>query len=385
MNILYISSSDPRSTNHGGEQRLHFVWEGLKKLGDVYTIVPVQRYSAEKKDDAARIYWVCLERLYSPAWIFQRLVNRLLPSFPVPWAYSTKRLDRFGIPKPDVCVVRPASQAAALCLWKLAPTCVDMDDIPLAEFDIETKVCGNSLMRRLRRRVLQRIQDTACKKGARVWIADEEEFKRFLNMPVSFVPNIPVPPLPDFADELGSSDTLFFIGFLAHGPNRVALSWFFKNIWTGLKEKHPELKFEIVGGGLSEELKKEWSSYPDVTLHGFVKDLRPCYQKALAILTPMRIGSGTCLKVLEALRMGRPLISTQQGLRGIRPEFRNPANGILPFEDLDTLVAAIDTLRLSDRVALQRAAVAFVQQRNTQAFIDATLKKDIEAVLHTES
>lgn len=384
MTILYISSSDPRSTNHGGEQRLHFLWEGLKKLGDVYTVVPVDRVAQERKDEAEKIYWVSLERRHSPAWFIQRVLNKTLYGGTIPRIYSTKRIWKMGIPKPDVCVVRPASTAVGLKLWEVAPTCVDMDDIPLAEFDIAHK--GKlSLPLRLQRRMLAKIQKTACEKGARVWIADEAEFDRFPGVPVSFVPNIPVPPLPDFKDELGSNDTLFFIGYLAHGPNQVALDWFFANIWKGLKEKFPQLKFEIVGGGLPERFKTAWSRQPDVMLHGFVKDIRPCYQKALAILTPMRIGSGTCLKVLEALRMGRPLISTQQGLRGIRPEFRNPANGILPFEDLDTLVAAIDTLRSSDRIALQRAAVAFVQQRNTQDFIDATLKKDIGAVLHTES
>lgn len=110
-------------------------------------------------------------------------------------------------------------------------------------------------------------------------------------------------------------------------------------------------------------------------------DIRPCYQKALAILTPMQIGSGTCLKVLECLRMGRPLISTQQGLRGIRPEYRNPENGILPFEDLPSLVSVLEHLLSADRVALQNNAVRFVQMRNSQEFIDAALKKDIESVV----
>ena len=381
MNILYVSTSDPRSTNHGGEQRLHFLWEALKKIGNVHTVVPVQRYSLERKDEDAKIYWVCLERLYTPMWFLQRVLNRLLPAIPVPGVHDLSRLVKFGIPHPDVCVVRMASIAAALKTWKLAPTCVDMDDIPLAEFDIQTKVCGNSLLRRMRRLVLKHVQDTVCKKGSRVWIADEEEFRRFPNVPVTFVPNIPVPPLPDFAEELGSSDTLYFVGLLAHGPNQVALDWFLSTMWRDLKKVFPELKFEICGGGLPDRLKKSWATYQDVTLRGYVNDLRPCYQHALAILTPMRIGSGSCLKVLEALRMGRVLISTQQGLRGIRPEFRNPENGILPFEDLDSLVRNIRLLRSADRLALQRAAVAFVQRRNTQEFIDRTLEKDVKNLL----
>lgn len=377
MKILFISLSDPRSTNHGGEQRFHFLWEGLKKLGDVYTVVPVGRGSMERKDENEKIYWVSLERRYSLTWFVQRLLNKTLLGGAIPPVYSAKRIWKMGVPKPDVCVVRPASSAMSLKLWDVAPTCVDMDDIPLAEFDIAHK--GRlSLSLRLQRMVLAKIQKTACEKGARVWIADEAEFKRFPGVPVSFVPNIPVPPLPDFKDELGANDTLFFIGYLAHGPNQVALDWFFTHIWQGLKARFPQLKFEIVGGGLPERYKGAWSKLPDVKLHGFVKDLRPCYRKALAILTPMQIGSGTCLKVLECLRMGRPLISTQQGLRGIRPEYRNPEHGIFPFEDLSSLESALEQLLATDRIALQNNAVKFVQMRNSQEFIDATVKKDIE-------
>ncbi len=79
--------------------------------------------------------------------------------------------------------------------------------------------------------------------------------------------------------------------------------------------------------------------------------------------------------------MGRPLLATQQGLRGIRPEYRNVDNGMLPFESAESFIAAMRSLLHCDRLAVQRKAVAFVNLRNNQDFIDNTLRDDISRVI----
>ncbi len=377
MNILYLVSTDPRLTGQGGEQRVHFLWEGLKKIGDVYTVYPVAWKSLEKRDDENKIYAVRLERRYSPAWFLQRLAkrwnNHITPSF-----YLTdKRIWRMGVPKPDVCVVRPASLAYGLGLLERFPCCVDRDDIPSAEVEIIEKHFGRSLKSRVSRFLLDRMQHIICRKARHVWLADEEELQRFAGTSVSFLPNIPVPPLPDFADCLGDENSLFFVGSLNCPPNFVALDWFLENVWDAAKMVFPRLRLDIGGAGLSPCYKEKWSRCRDVRLCGRIDDLRPYYKNALAIVAPMQIGSGTCLKVLEALRMGRPLLSTQQGLRGIRPEFRNIGNGMLPFEDAKSFVEAMWSLLNCDRLSVQHKAVEFVGLRNNQEFVDNTLRNDI--------
>ena len=377
MKILFLVSTDPRQTRHGGEQRVHFVWEGLKKLGNVYTVYPVAWKSLEKRDDADRIYAVQLERRYSPAWFLKRMMrawnNHIMP----PYYLTDKRIWKMGLPKPDVCVVRPASVAYGLDLLDRFPCFVDMDDIPSAEVEMMEKNFGRSFKTWLSLRLLERMQRVICRKARHVWIADEEELPRFAGTSVSFLPNIPVPPLPDFADCLGNENNLFFVGSLNSPPNFIALDWFLDNVWNEAKSVFPNLRLDIGGGGLPQRYKEKWASCRDVRLLGRVDDLRPYYKKALAIVAPMRIGSGTCLKVLEALRMGRPLLSTQQGLRGIRREYRNADNGIFPFEDAESFVAAMKSLLQCDRLATQRKAVSFVEMRNNQVFIDSTLRTDI--------
>lgn len=381
MNILYIAGTDPRLMSHGGEQRVHFVWEALNKLGTVYTVYPVAHRWQEKRDDADRVYAVQLERRYSPSWFLKRLLKNWSLHIFTPSFHTSKRIWRLNIPKPDVCIVRPAFWAYSLDFAGKFPVVADMDDIPSVEIEMLMKKGARTIKNRLSLWWLKHMERRISQIAKCIWVADEEELWRFADGTVSFVPNIPIPPLPDFANELGDESRLFFVGSLAHGPNYIALDWFLKNVWEKAKAKFPKLRLDIGGAHLPEEYKCSWSRYPDVHLPGRIEDLRPYYQQAVAVIAPMRVGSGTCLKVMEALRMGRPLLSTQQGLRGIRPRQRNTDNGILPFEDADSFISAYEALLKSDRLDLQRKAVAFVEQRNNQAFIDKAVAQTVELVL----
>ena len=377
MKILFLVTTDPRQTRVGGEQRVHFLWNGLKKLGDVYTVYPVPWKSLQKCDDENKIYAVQLERRYSPNWFLKRMMSSWNNHIMLPFYLTDKRIWEMGVPKPDICVIRPASLAYGLGLLDKFPCYVDMDDIPSAEIEVIEKRFGRSLKSRLSLLLLERMQRIICRKAKHVWVADEEELQRFEGTSVSFLPNIPVPPLPDFADCLGDENNLFFVGSLNSSPNFIALDWFLDNIWYEAKRVFPNLRLEIGGGALPQRYKEKWAEFPDVHLLGRIDDLRPYYKNALAIIAPMRIGSGSCLKVLEALRMGRPLLATQQGLRGIRPEHRNIESGILPFENAESFVGTMKLLLRSERLSVQRKAVEFVSLRNNQTFIDDTLRADI--------
>lgn len=377
MTILFLVTTDPRQTRYGGEQRVHFLWEGLKKIGDVYTVYPVPWKNLQKRDDVGKIYAVQFERRYSPTWFLKRMMSSWNNHIMLPFYLTDKRMWEIGVPKPDICVIRPASLAYGLGLLDKFPCYVDMDDIPSAEIEAIEKRFGRSLKSRLSLLLLERMQRIIRRKAKHVWVADEEELPRFEGTSVSFLPNIPVPPLPDFADCLGDENNLFFVGALNSPPNFIALDWFLDNIWNEAKTVFPNLRLEIGGGGLPQRYKEKWAACRDVHLLGRIDDLRPYYKNALAIIAPMRIGSGSCLKVLEALRMGRPLLATQQGLRGIRPEYRNIESGILPFENAGSFVGAMKLLLRCERLSVQRKAVEFVSLRNTQTFIDNTLRADI--------
>jgi polysaccharide biosynthesis protein PslH len=117
-------------------------------------------------------------------------------------------------------------------------------------------------------------------------------------------------PLPDTP-----GNTLLFVGSMDYHANADAVTWFAQNVWPEVSKKFPTLKFVIVGRSPGREVQMLASDKIEVT--GTVDDVRPFYANALAVIVPLRVGGGTRLKILEAMAMGVPVISTTIGAEGI--------------------------------------------------------------------
>lgn len=380
MNILYVAPTDPRETGYGGPQRTHAIWKGLKSIpgAKVTVVVPEPHRCREREEPEEGIFHLCFECRYRLGWILQRLLKRFMPYYcDWPMAYDWRALHR-RFAGTDVVVARYVKSAWAYKLWKLAPLYVDADDIHTLEWDLASKTYGNSLRRRLQRMLLNRVQFGAYRHARQIWVPAREHVGLLPGYPFTYLPNIPVPPLPDVATALGDRNRLFFVGAMNSSPNFLALDDFLAAHWRKLRELFPGLEFDIAGGGLPEAYKDRWSRYPGVNLLGFVKDIRPLYQSALALLTPMKIGMGSCIKVLESLRMGRPVVSTAQGLRGIPEGDRTGENGMFAFADYEGLAAAIRTLREvpdSTRISLQQSARKYAEANYSQQTVNAILSQ----------
>jgi glycosyltransferase involved in cell wall biosynthesis len=97
----------------------------------------------------------------------------------------------------------------------------------------------------------------------------------------------------------------------------------------------------IVGRNPVEMLKRRAINENTVTLTGTVEDVRPFIEKAAVYVVPLRIGGGSRLKILEALSMKKPVVSTSIGAEGL---FVEPGKNLLIADDADDTVAAITRL-----------------------------------------
>lgn len=335
MKILFIAQTDPRLTSFGGQQRTNVLWKGLQSVGDVWTVVPVPHKWMEERDDKDRIYKICLERRYSVGWFVQRLISRFLPHLALPIGIRMSKIYEVVAVTPDVCVARTLWVAARFCAWKVAPLFVDVDDTPTVDFKLANP------QRRFGLWLLQKWQSWVCTKAKGLWVPDPDQIRGLNHNGAAWLPNIPLGEVTLVNRKEVNPNRLLFLGYLAHRPNVVAVDWFLVNFWAGLKNVFPDLQLDVLGGGLPDGYKGKWRRYPGVELHGFVKDTVPFFAQSLALITPMRIGSGTCIKVVESLARGVPVISTGQGLRGIPECDRVAKNGIYPFAELQEVVAAI--------------------------------------------
>lgn len=109
--------------------------------------------------------------------------------------------------------------------------------------------------------------------------------------------------------------TILFFGTLSYYPNLDGLLFFLRDVMPAVRRLRPEARLKIVGMGPPEALRR--FAAPDVTFTGWVDDLRPHLASASAIVAPLRIGGGTRLKILEAMAMALPVVSTTLGAEGL--------------------------------------------------------------------
>ena len=120
---------------------------------------------------------------------------------------------------------------------------------------------------------------------------------------------------PRSSDPAPDADTVLFFGLLASVPNVDGLLFFIRDIWPRILAARPAAQFIIVGANPAPELKA--LEVPGVTIVGPVDDLRPYLSRAAAVVVPLRLGSGTRLKILESWAMARPVVSTSLGAEGL--------------------------------------------------------------------
>jgi len=112
-----------------------------------------------------------------------------------------------------------------------------------------------------------------------------------------------------------ASDTLVFVGSMDYGPNVEGVCRFAREVLPRIRAARPGVRLEIVGGEPAPEVRA--LAGPQVTLTGRVPAVQPYLQRASALVVPLRIGGGTRLKIVEALALGTPVVSTTIGAQGL--------------------------------------------------------------------
>jgi polysaccharide biosynthesis protein PslH len=130
-----------------------------------------------------------------------------------------------------------------------------------------------------------------------------------------------VPNVIDPADyqPTGEDDgsTLLYMGAMDWYPNIDAVEFFLSAIFPKIREQIPNARFVVVGRNPSERIRNLCKSFSGVEFMGWVPDVRPVLSQAAVCVIPLRIGSGTRLKIVEAAAMEKPVVSTALGAEGL--------------------------------------------------------------------
>lgn len=109
--------------------------------------------------------------------------------------------------------------------------------------------------------------------------------------------------------------SLFHIGAMDWTPNVEGIEWFLKEIWPSVNEKFPDLKFYLAGRKMPEAFVHH--RYKNVIAVGEVADSNLFMKSKSIMIVPLLTAGGIRVKIIEAMALGKSVISTTIGAHGI--------------------------------------------------------------------
>lgn len=111
--------------------------------------------------------------------------------------------------------------------------------------------------------------------------------------------------------------SIVFTGAMDYFANVDAVIWFIEEILPLIRREISQVKFYVVGSNPTDEVKALADKHPNITVTGFVDRVQPYVQRSAVCVAPMRIARGVQNKILEAMAMGVPVVTTSLGFEGI--------------------------------------------------------------------
>jgi glycosyltransferase involved in cell wall biosynthesis len=153
---------------------------------------------------------------------------------------------------------------------------------------------------------------------------------------------------------------VLFIGSFTHLPNLLALEFFLRDVWPKLDAREPVL--HVIAGARHQfylEFYRKKIDAPRVEVEGFVADVRDAYARASVVIAPLTASAGTNIKILEAMAMGKAIVSTPAGINGL-----DVVDALIVASDAGTFAHAVrrcleDT---AERERLETAARAIAER-----------------------
>src|SRR5262249_42846067 len=147
-------------------------------------------------------------------------------------------------------------------------------------------------------------------------------------------------------------DTISFVGRMDYYPNEQCMLDFCRNVFPLLRQRRPNLRLSIVGADPVPSVRK-LASLPGVTVTGSVPGVRPYVRRSAVMVAPLNIARGTQNKILEAMAMGVPVVTSPAaagGVDAVRHEHLLVAGD--HAEQYAALVRILDDSRERRRLAL---------------------------------
>ncbi|MCL4294784.1 MAG: glycosyltransferase [Anaerolineae bacterium] len=176
---------------------------------------------------------------------------------------------------------------------------------------------------------------------------------------------------------------LVFVGSMQYEPNADAVLYFCKEILPLIKQHRPDVHFHVVGWGPPPEIIA-LNNDPNITVTGFVDDVRPYVADSMVAVVPLRFGSGIRNKILEAWATARPVVSTTLGAEGLAVQHgENILLADEPNQFAQSVLSLLDDQQ--QRIRLAQAGRRSVESKYAWSEISQQYNAIYEAILSGRS
>ncbi len=402
--ILVVGQDFPWPPTSGSLLRLINVISALSQLGqvDLFSTISVRRDSACVLPEAAPVARSATAPYvggdYSvvgrAAWAFGRLPHELGS---LDFAAATSAFQAWARDRYDLVWFSKAMTYVGLGRPDLGPTVVDLDD--LEDHKILARLGSGAFATEYPRTLAGRLHRLGAgwqgRENARRWARLQRSIASAVSGVVLcsdldatrlgagntwIVPNgYEVPPEPAGSIEVGRPPSLLFQGLLAYPPNADAARWLVEEIAPRVRARVPDAEVRLVG--TPSPPVRRLADPPRVRVMGRVPEMEPELRMADVATVPVRYGSGTRVKILEAFAHRIPVVSTSIGAEGLGAV---DGEHLLIADDADAFAAACARLLtdVEERRRLTDNGHRLLLERHQWSTAREAIGREAAALLH---
>ena len=363
--VLFVTPVEVDRPVDGLRWRAHLTARALASVADLRVL----EVTTDGGRPAGRV-------VHTPRTPLRRIVSRIHPRLPArvaarDWRAAIAALEQ--IERVDlVWVMQPDLVGAGVPLppGRLVVDLVDLED---------GKYRGSSMAERLQRRRWRDLQAAVVGRADAVVVSHPGDAASIQHHRVDVLPNA-----VDVSAVVQQSDrpTLTLVGRFTYQPNLEAARWFVDAVWPTISRARPDARLLLVGrhdGALDGVARVDGVEAP-----GFVEDLEAIWQGSTALIAPIRTGTGTRLKIIEAFAREVPVVSTTLGCDGLAVEAERE---LLIADSADDFAAAC--LRLLDdadlRAALRMRAAELAREHHSPDAVERVVRTVVDSVMDERS
>ena len=329
MKVLYLIPYSPANPVFGGALRIYHLLMHLSKYHDVTVAgfsTPEEEKNLIKQFPMLEGKTHFVEYPYSDNLVRWSMIKSLFTTHSS-WHQVTRsklfqeKLDRL-LAKESFDIIQ--SEFPVMAMFKYNSPAFKIIDSHNVEYDnfkrmAKVKNPFKKLFYHLEAYKFYREETAVCSQQDALLVTSERDISIFDQT----VPDVPKYLIPNGVDTnyfqpfktQPDPHSMVFVGMMKYVPNEDGITWFLDEIFPKILEKVPDATITIVGKNPPQSMLNRADK--NIIVTGFVEDTRPYIEKSAVYVVPLRMGGGTRLKIMEALAVKKPIVTTSIGCEGI--------------------------------------------------------------------